>query len=66
MRITDPGVDTQIAQLAHNDEDGLTTAIVAFFDETQASPSQNPSDIAERTRDRVKERRETPGPALRR
>ena len=65
MRISDPGVDTDIAALAV-DGDGLDTAIVAFFANDQASPSQNPPDLARRTRARVSSRRDMALPALRR
>ena len=55
MRITDPGVDTQIAQLAL-DEEGLVTDIVAFFDVHQARPSQNERGLGERAKIRSRNR----------
>ena len=57
MRITDPGVDTQIAQLAI-DQDGLVTDIVAFFDVHQARPSQNDRGLGERAKLRSRTRTE--------
>lgn len=66
MNLNDPGVDTVVAQLAVNDKpgddtEGLITDIVAFFEPTQAKPSQNEPDLRRRSRDRVRERQaETP------
>ncbi len=55
MRVTDDGVDTQIAQLAQ-EGDGLVTDIVGFFDVDQATPSQPEERLAKRSRDRVARR----------
>jgi hypothetical protein len=67
MRVTDPGVDTEIAQLALTpDQDGLSTEIVAFFDETQAKPSQNEPTLSKRSKARIRSRRTEHLPVLKR
>ncbi len=64
MRITDPGVDTQIAQLAL-DQDGLVTDIVAFFDMDQARPSTKDSGLADKAKLRSRTRGENGGKFIR-
>ena len=66
MRITDLGVYTGIAQIALNDEqDGLTTEIVAFFDKgAAAAAADHESDLADRARQRSRDRLDAAPPIL--